>query len=83
MSELTRLTLAGALDGLASRQFSAVELTEAHIAAVEAARPLNAYIVETADLARQQAAASDARRAKGEAGRLDGAPLAIKDLFCT
>jgi aspartyl-tRNA(Asn)/glutamyl-tRNA(Gln) amidotransferase subunit A len=29
------------------------------------------------------AAASDARRALGAAGRLDGAPLGIKDLFCT
>jgi aspartyl-tRNA(Asn)/glutamyl-tRNA(Gln) amidotransferase subunit A len=29
------------------------------------------------------AEASDARRAKGEAGALDGLPLAIKDLFCT
>jgi aspartyl-tRNA(Asn)/glutamyl-tRNA(Gln) amidotransferase subunit A len=29
------------------------------------------------------AKASDARRAKGEAGPLEGAPLGIKDLFCT
>ena len=29
------------------------------------------------------ATASDARRAKGEVGALDGIPLAIKDLFCT
>src|SRR5829696_8360729 len=29
------------------------------------------------------AQASDARRAKGEAGALEGLPLGIKDLFCT
>ncbi len=83
MSELTRLTLKAALDGLESKSFSAAELTEAHMAAVEAARPLNAFILETPDKALDMAKASDARRARGEAGPLDGAPLGIKDLFCT
>jgi aspartyl-tRNA(Asn)/glutamyl-tRNA(Gln) amidotransferase subunit A len=83
MSDLTSLTLKTALDGLAAKSFSAVELTRAHIAAVEAARPLNAFVLETPDKALAMAEASDARRAKGAAGRLDGAPLGIKDLFCT
>ena len=83
MSELTRLTLKAALDGLESKSFSAAELTEAHMAAVEAARPLNAFILETPDKALDMAKASDARRARGEAGPLDGAPLGIKDLICT
>ena len=71
------------MDGLAAGDFTSVELTEAHVAAVEAARDLNAFVVETPDRAREMAAASDARRAKGDAGLLDGIPLAIKDLFCT
>jgi len=50
---------------------------------VAAARPLNAFILETPDKALDMARASDARRARGEAGALDGAPLGIKDLFCT
>ncbi len=83
MTVLTDLTLKAALDGLASKSFSAEELTRAHVAAVEAARPLNAFILETPDKAVDMAKASDARRARGEAGRLDGAPLGIKDLFCT
>jgi len=83
MAELTSLTLKAALDGLASKSFSSVELTQAHVEAVEAARALNAYVVETPERALEMAKASDARRAKGEAGRLDGAPLGIKDLFCT
>jgi aspartyl-tRNA(Asn)/glutamyl-tRNA(Gln) amidotransferase subunit A len=83
MPALTQLTMAEARAGLARKQFSARELTEAHIAAVEAARPLNAFVTETPDIARAQAAASDARIARGEAGPLEGLPLAIKDLFCT
>jgi aspartyl-tRNA(Asn)/glutamyl-tRNA(Gln) amidotransferase subunit A len=83
MSELTSLTLKAALDGLNARSFSSVELTQAHVQAVEAARALNAYVLETPDQALEMAKASDARRAAGEAGPLDGAPLGIKDLFCT
>ena len=83
MSDLTKLTLKAALDGLEAKRFSATELTKAHVAAVEAARALNAYILETPERALEMAAASDARRARGEAGPLDGAPLGIKDLFCT
>ena len=83
MSNLTSLTLKSALAGLADKSFSSVELTQAHVDAVAAAKPLNAYILETPEKALDMAAASDARRAKGEAGALDGAPLGIKDLFCT
>ncbi|MHA1114079.1 MAG: amidase, partial [Alphaproteobacteria bacterium] len=83
MSALTELTLAEARDRLAAGEFSARELTEAHIRAVEAARPINAYITETPELALEQARAADARRARGEARALDGLPIAVKDLFCT
>jgi aspartyl-tRNA(Asn)/glutamyl-tRNA(Gln) amidotransferase subunit A len=83
MSELTSLTLKAALDGLDAKTFSSTELTQAHVDAVEAARALNAYVLETPEQALAMAKASDARRARGEAGRLDGAPLGIKDLFCT
>jgi aspartyl-tRNA(Asn)/glutamyl-tRNA(Gln) amidotransferase subunit A len=80
---LTEITLAEARAGLAAKQFSARELAEAYIAAIEAARPLNAYITETPDIALDMAAASDERLAKGEARPLDGIPIAVKDLFCT
>jgi aspartyl-tRNA(Asn)/glutamyl-tRNA(Gln) amidotransferase subunit A len=83
MSELTTLTLKAALDGLAAKTFSSAELTQAHVTAVEAARALNAFVAETPDKAMAMAKESDARRARGEAGPLDGAPLGIKDLFCT
>ena len=83
MSDLTKMTLASALDGMAAGEFSSVDLTEAYITACEAARGLNAFITPTFDLARQQAKASDARRASGTTGKLEGAPLGMKDLFCT
>ncbi len=81
--ELTELTIAGIRDGLRRRAFSASEIADAYLAAMESARVLNAFIVETPEIARRQAEASDARIAKGEARPLDGVPLGIKDLFCT
>ncbi len=83
MTSLTDLSLAEALDGLKAKKFSASELTNAYITAVEKSRGLNAYLVETPELARKQAAESDARYAAGDARPLDGIPLGIKDLFCT
>ena len=83
MTTLTSLTIAQARDGLRNKSFSAAELAEAHIAAVEQARALNAYVLETPDHARAQAKASDARIASGSAGPLEGIPIGVKDLFCT
>ncbi|GLQ07657.1 Asp-tRNA(Asn)/Glu-tRNA(Gln) amidotransferase subunit GatA [Sneathiella chinensis] len=83
MSDLTRLTIAEARDGLAAGKFSAVELTAAHITSMDAARGLNAYITETPEKAVEMATASDQRRAQGTVGKMEGIPLAIKDLFCT
>ncbi len=83
MSELTHLTIDEALTGLKNKDFTAVELTQAHISAVENARTLNAFIVETPEIALKQAKESDKRYAAGEARPLDGIPFANKDLFCT
>ncbi len=83
MTNLTHLTITEARRRLAKGEITAVELTRAHTEAMAAKRGLNAFITETPDLALEQAALSDARRAKGEAGSLEGIPLGIKDLFCT
>jgi aspartyl-tRNA(Asn)/glutamyl-tRNA(Gln) amidotransferase subunit A len=83
MNALTSLSLAQARDALRKREFSATELADAYLAAVEQARALNAFVLETPDRARAMAEKSDARLAKGEGGPLEGLPLAIKDLFCT
>jgi len=52
MSDLTRLTLAQARDGLRRKQFSASELTQAHLEVIERARDLNAFVLETPEQAR-------------------------------
>ena len=83
MTDLTSLTLAQARAALRSKEISAVELTEAHLAAIAKARALNTFVLETPDRARHMARASDVRLVKGEGGPLEGLPLGIKDLFCT
>jgi aspartyl-tRNA(Asn)/glutamyl-tRNA(Gln) amidotransferase subunit A len=83
MTDLTSLTIAEARAGLANKSFTSLELTDAHLKAIEAARALNAFVLETPDQARAMARAADARIAKGEGGPLRGIPLGIKDLFAT
>jgi len=84
MTDLTKLTLADARDGLRAKSFSSVELTEAFIAAIEAANAhLNAFVLPTPDRALAQARESDRRLAANEARPLEGLPLGHKDLFCT
>ena len=84
MSDLTKLTLAEARDGLAKKEFTALELTDAHLSAIEKANAaINAYVLVTPEHARAQAKDSDKRIAAGKAGALEGLPLGNKDLFCT
>lgn len=83
MTDLTTLTIREALDGLKAKDFTAVELTEAHIDNMRTHKNLNAFITETTDEALEQARQSDERYASCNALPLDGIPLGIKDLFCT
>ena len=84
MSALTSLTLKGALHGLARGDFTSEELARGHLSAIEAANgALNAWLVATPERALDMARESDARRARGEARPLEGAPIGVKDLFCT
>jgi len=83
MTDLTNLTIAEALNGLEKKDFTSVELTNAHIEAMAEHKNLNSFITETPEIALEQAKKSDEKRASGDAGLLEGIPLAIKDLFCT
>lgn len=83
MTDLNKLKIAEARDLLAKGELTATELTEAHIEAVSASKPLNAYITETADIAMEQAKAADAKIKAGEQKGMTGIPVGIKDLFAT
>jgi aspartyl-tRNA(Asn)/glutamyl-tRNA(Gln) amidotransferase subunit A len=83
MTALTDLGIAAIRDGVRDGVFSAREVAEAHVAAVENARLLNAFVVETPDHALAAADAADAARGAGELKPLSGVPLGIKDLFAT
>ncbi|MBS0271166.1 MAG: Asp-tRNA(Asn)/Glu-tRNA(Gln) amidotransferase subunit GatA [Proteobacteria bacterium] len=82
-NDLVRLTLAEAKEGLRQKEFSSVELTQAYLESIRQNASLNAYILETPELALEMAQESDNRLAKGDARPLEGLPLGIKDLFCT
>ena len=83
MTDLSKLTIADARDAMRKGDFTAVELTEQYLGSIEAADALNAFSTNTPEIARTQAAAADARIAKGDAPDMCGIPLGIKDLFCT
>ena len=82
MAGLASLTIAEARDRLRSGAIGAVELTEACLAAADAAGALNAVTAPTPERARKQAAAAAGRLKAGRAPDLCGIPLGIKDLFC-
>jgi aspartyl-tRNA(Asn)/glutamyl-tRNA(Gln) amidotransferase subunit A len=83
MSELMKLKLAEARDALRSGKITAVELTDASLAAIDSSKPLNAFVHDTSEIARAQAIAADERLQAGEAPDMCGLPIGIKDLFCT
>ena len=83
MSELNRLGLAEARDLLRTGEVTSVQLTEACLAAIEAADALNAFVHKTPEIALQRAEAADARIRAGDAPSMCGLPVGIKDLFCT
>jgi aspartyl-tRNA(Asn)/glutamyl-tRNA(Gln) amidotransferase subunit A len=83
MTDLTKLSIADARAALAKKEFTATELADAHCSAIESARALNAFIVESGDRARAMAKVADERLASGEARPLEGIPVAVKDMFCT
>lgn len=84
MSELSKLGVAAIRDGIGAGEFSAVEVAEAFNANVAKAKALNAFIVETPEIAIEAAKAVDADKAAGKPlGKMAGVPIGMKDLFCT
>lgn len=83
MTDLTKMKIAEARDLMKKGDLSSRELTEAHIAAVNASDTLNAYIVKTPEIALANADAADAKIRAGEQKGMTGIPVGIKDLFAT
>ncbi|MDU8945385.1 Asp-tRNA(Asn)/Glu-tRNA(Gln) amidotransferase subunit GatA [Ovoidimarina sediminis] len=83
MGALNKLTISDARDKLRAGEVSAVELTEACLAAIEGAGALNAFVHNTPEIATEQARAADARLKAGDAPSMCGIPIGVKDLFCT
>jgi aspartyl-tRNA(Asn)/glutamyl-tRNA(Gln) amidotransferase subunit A len=68
---------------LADKTVSSTEITKHLLARLADHHELGAVLASDADAALQQAAAADARRARGESGPLLGVPIAHKDIFVT
>ncbi|MDC0864644.1 Asp-tRNA(Asn)/Glu-tRNA(Gln) amidotransferase subunit GatA [Rickettsiaceae bacterium] len=83
MSELVKLSIVEALDGLKKQSFTASELTGAHIAQAKKTENLNSYITKTFEHAKSAAKISDKKYASGTPRKLEGIPVGVKDLFCT
>ena len=83
MADIAALTLAQLRDALKAKELTSLEATDAYLSRIDGAKELNAFITVAADKARAMAKASDEKLSKGEGGPLEGAPLGIKDLFCT
>lgn len=82
MSDLLKLSLDEVTTKLKAKEVSATELAKDALAACQAAQPaLNAFTAFDEDKTLAMAAASDEKLAKGEGGLIEGAPIAIKDLF--
>jgi aspartyl-tRNA(Asn)/glutamyl-tRNA(Gln) amidotransferase subunit A len=79
---IENLTLTETVEGIKSKKFSAVEVAKSYNEKA-AKSTLNAYITLTPEIALKQAAESDKKIAAGKAGLIEGAPIAVKDLFCT
>jgi aspartyl-tRNA(Asn)/glutamyl-tRNA(Gln) amidotransferase subunit A len=84
MTDLTELTIAEARQAARQGNHGSAELTDAYLAAIDAAnRQFNAYVAVTHDKAREMATPPTPGSPSGEGGALEGIPLGIKDLFAT
>ena len=83
MTDFSHLSIHETITCLKRKDFSVSELIDFHVSSMENGRELNAFITETADIAREKAMDSENRYLKGEENLLDGIPIGIKDMFCT
>lgn len=80
---LAKMTVLEAKKALLNKEISSVELLDECIKNINTNKRLNVFVSETIDLAKERAKQSDKKIADGNAGKLEGIPFAVKDLFCT
>jgi aspartyl-tRNA(Asn)/glutamyl-tRNA(Gln) amidotransferase subunit A len=81
-TDLTKLTIKEAHDGLKSGEFTSVELTKAFLERIkEKDKEIKAYVTVTEGLALEQAKRADKIIKNGEMNVLTGIPCAIKDII--
>jgi Asp-tRNA(Asn)/Glu-tRNA(Gln) amidotransferase A subunit family amidase len=81
---LSRLTATEIIAHLRARDFSATEVTRACLETIERLDPaIHAWVHVAPEIALKQAEAADRKLASGQAGKLCGVPLGIKDIFNT
>ena len=85
-NDIVKLSAAEMAAKVKSGEVSSRELVDAHLEVIEAAEPsINAFLKVSADVAREQADAFDAKSADEKAAlpELAGVPIAIKDMIVT
>ena len=81
MTDISKITLVELVTKIKSKQISAFEATNAYVERIKKSKKLNTFITETLDEALSSAKQIDKLNTKN--GLLSGAPIAVKDLFCT
>ncbi|MEO7241940.1 MAG: Asp-tRNA(Asn)/Glu-tRNA(Gln) amidotransferase subunit GatA [Variovorax sp.] len=71
------------VQALAAREVSAVEVAQHLLHRIDDRRALGAFLAIDPEVTLAQARSADARLAKGDAGPLEGVPIAHKDIFVT
>ncbi len=82
MADFHNMTVAELAAGLQKKDFSAVEVATRFLARM-GGNPHNAFLDINSEETLAQAHASDEKIANGTAGRLEGVPIAHKDIFVT
>ena len=82
MTDLTSLTIAEAREKLKAKEFSALELTDAYLSAIDTANgALNAYVATTPEKARPKIKILSTASLFGEAIRRVNQDMSISSLF--
>ena len=81
MSDITKLSLVDLVNNIKNKSISCEEVTSAYIKRINKSKKLNCYIESDFEQAINKAKSLDNKSDKNK--KLFGAPIAVKDLFCT